>query len=197
MLSRRPSASTTLAAKGDPLPPLAGIPVGIKDVLVMQRRALDCGLEDSRRAIDRRTTAPQLRGLRPPALWCSASSTATSSPWARRTRIQPMARCAIPVDPERVPGGSSGGSAAAVAANMAVATLGTDTGGSIRQPASFCGVVGVLPTYGPRLALRSHRLRLVARPHRPIRRQRARRGHGARRDRRPRPMRRHQLARAS
>jgi aspartyl-tRNA(Asn)/glutamyl-tRNA(Gln) amidotransferase subunit A len=136
-----------LAAKGDPLPPLAGIPVGIKDVLVMKGAPATAG-------------SKILQGYRPPY-----DATAVSRLEAAGAVLLGKLNCdefamgssnensaygpvRNPVDTERVPGGSSGGAAAAVAANLAVATLGSDTGGSIRQPASFCGVVGVLPTYG-------------------------------------------------
>jgi aspartyl-tRNA(Asn)/glutamyl-tRNA(Gln) amidotransferase subunit A len=136
-----------MAAKGDPLPPLAGIPVGIKDVLVMEGASSTAG-------------SKILKGYRPPydatavtkldaagavllgKLNCDEFAMGSST---ENSAYGPVRN---PVDPERVPGGSSGGSAAAVAANMAVGTLGSDTGGSIRQPASFCGVVGVLPTWG-------------------------------------------------
>jgi aspartyl-tRNA(Asn)/glutamyl-tRNA(Gln) amidotransferase subunit A len=136
-----------LAAKGDPLPALAGIPVGIKDVLVMEGAPATAG-------------SKILKGYRPPydatavakleaagavllgKLNCDEFAMGSSN---ENSAYGPVRN---PVDSERVPGGSSGGSAAAVAANLAVATLGSDTGGSIRQPASFCGVVGVLPTYG-------------------------------------------------
>jgi aspartyl-tRNA(Asn)/glutamyl-tRNA(Gln) amidotransferase subunit A len=136
-----------LAAKGDPLPPLAGIPVAIKDVLVVEGAPSTAG-------------SKILKGYRPPydatavakleaagavllgKLNCDEFAMGSSN---ENSAYGPVRN---PVDTERVPGGSSGGSAAAVAANMAVATLGSDTGGSIRQPASFCGVVGVLPTYG-------------------------------------------------
>jgi aspartyl-tRNA(Asn)/glutamyl-tRNA(Gln) amidotransferase subunit A len=135
------------AAKGDPLGPLAGIPVGIKDVLVMRGGTATAG-------------SKILKGYHPPydatavsrlesagavllgKLNCDEFAMGSSN---ENSAYGPVLN---PVDTSRVPGGSSGGSAAAVAANIAVATLGTDTGGSIRQPASFCGVVGVLPTYG-------------------------------------------------
>jgi aspartyl-tRNA(Asn)/glutamyl-tRNA(Gln) amidotransferase subunit A len=136
-----------MAAKGDPLPPLAGIPVGIKDVLVMKGAPATAG-------------SKILEGYHPPYdATCVAKLEAAGAVLLGKINCDEFAMGSSnensaygpvrnPVDMERVPGGSSGGSAAAVAANMAVATLGSDTGGSIRQPASFCGVVGVLPTYG-------------------------------------------------
>ena len=135
------------AAKGDPLGPLAGIPMGIKDVLVMRGAPATAG-------------SKILQGYHPPYDATSvAKLEAAGAVLLGKTNCDEFAMGSSnensaygpvrnPVDTERVPGGSSGGSAAAVAANIAVAALGSDTGGSIRQPASFCGVVGVLPTYG-------------------------------------------------
>ncbi len=136
-----------MAAKGDPLPALAGIPVGIKDVLVMKGAPATAGskiLQGYHPPYDA-TTVARLEAAGAVLLGkinCDEFAMGSSN---ENSAYGPVRN---PVDPERVPGGSSGGSAAAVAANMAVATLGSDTGGSIRQPASFCGVVGVLPTYG-------------------------------------------------
>ena len=136
-----------LAAKGDPLPALAGVPVGIKDVLVVRGAPATAGSKilkgycppyDATAVTKLEAAGAVLLGK----LNCDEFAMGSSN---ENSAYGPVRN---PVDTERVPGGSSGGSAAAVAANLAVGTLGSDTGGSIRQPASFCGVVGVLPTYG-------------------------------------------------
>jgi aspartyl-tRNA(Asn)/glutamyl-tRNA(Gln) amidotransferase subunit A len=135
------------ARMGEAPPPLAGVPIGIKDVLTLEGFPATAG-------------SKILEGYRPPYTSTAVQKLAAAGAvfvgklncdeFAMGSSNENSAYGPVhnPHDLDRVPGGSSGGSAAAVAAGMAVATLGTDTGGSIRQPASFCGVVGVLPTYG-------------------------------------------------
>ncbi len=135
------------AAKHEALPLLAGVPIGIKDVLTLQGFPATAGSKilEGYRPPYTATAVRKLAGagaVFPGKLNCDEFAMGSSN---ENSAYGPVHN---PHALDRVPGGSSGGSAAAVAAGMVVATLGTDTGGSIRQPASFCGVVGVLPTYG-------------------------------------------------
>jgi aspartyl-tRNA(Asn)/glutamyl-tRNA(Gln) amidotransferase subunit A len=136
-----------LAAKGDPLPPLAGLPMGIKDALVM-RGAPSTAASRILKGWEPPYDATSVQRLEAAGALLLGKLNCDEFAMGGSNENSAYGPVRNPFDTERVPGGSSGGSAAAVAANMAMATLGSDTGGSIRQPASFCGVVGVLPTYG-------------------------------------------------
>ena len=126
---------------------LLGIPVAIKDLINVKGQPCTCASKILKGYVSP-YDATVIKNLKAAGAVCAGRVNMDEFAMGSSTENSALGRTVNPYDVTRVPGGSSGGSAAAVGGNMCIAALGTDTGGSIRQPASFCNCVGLKPSYG-------------------------------------------------